>query len=66
MPTAEILATYKATSRGEETLRMERVSTFDVYVLQPVTDVDVHHTSKHREKAAAAAPSPSIHGWVLG
>ena len=45
---------------------MEGVSTFDVYVLQPVTDVDVHHISKHREKAVVAvvvAPShPSMGG----
>ena len=48
---------------------MEGVSTFGVYVLQPIAGVKDHHISKHQEKAAAAlalSPSPSIHGWVLG
>ena len=46
---------------------MEGVSTFGVYVLQPVAGIEDRHISKHQEKAAATvAPSPSIHGSVWG
>ena len=46
---------------------MEGVSTFGVYVLQPIAGIEDHHISKHQEKATAAVPpSPSIHGWVWG
>ena len=43
---------------------MEGVSTFGVYVLQPIAGIEDHHISKHQEKAATVAPSPCIHGCV--